>query len=175
MSRAVALENHPRRETILLAVRERDPGWAAGDANPHVDAALGTVLGFIHSSDDVRQGVSPRGVSMIAERKRLAALPGVLSVSGASTVPFDNRPAANYIELQGDAALGARAPKRNANRRFVLPNFFAMLRIPLLAGRSFDASDRGDATPVMIVSESLARREWPTESAIGKQVNVWGR
>lgn len=106
---------------------------------------------------------------------RLATLPGVLDVSGASTVPFDNRPATNYIELPGDAALGPRAPKRSANRRFVLANFFSMLRIPLLAGRSFDAADRADATPVMIVSESLARREWPTESAIGEHVNVWGR
>jgi predicted permease len=105
---------------------------------------------------------------------RLAALPGVLGVSGASTIPFDNRPATNYIELPGDQALGPRAPKRNANRRIVLPNFFSMLRIPLLAGRSFTAADRGDATPVMIVSEALARREWPSETALGKQVNAWG-
>lgn len=106
---------------------------------------------------------------------RLAALHGILAVSGASTVPFDHRTATTTLELPGDAALGARAPKREANRRFVLPNLFSTLAIPLLAGRSFDANDRDGSAPVMIVSEALARHEWPTESAIGKQVKFRDR
>jgi predicted permease len=106
---------------------------------------------------------------------RLAALPGVVDVSGASTIPFENRPAMTSVELPDDQALGARAPKRDANRRIVLPNFFSVLGIPLIAGRSFTSMDRIGAAPVVIVSEALARREWPTESALGKQVKWGGR
>lgn len=73
MSRGAALTTHPRRETILLAVNEHDAGWAVEDANPHVDPALGTVLDFIHAADEVRQGVWPRSVSMLAERDSWAA------------------------------------------------------------------------------------------------------
>jgi len=73
MAECAALRAHPRRETILLAVREHDAGWAVEDANPHVDPALGTVLDFVHAGDEVRQGVWPRAVSMLAERDAWAA------------------------------------------------------------------------------------------------------
>jgi len=48
--------------------------------------------------------------------------------------------------------------------------FLATMRIPLLAGRNFDTSDRPDASPVAIINESLAHRLWPQETAIGKRV-----
>lgn len=89
MARCSALESHARRETILLAVREHDAGWAAEDAEPHVDPALGTVLDFVHASDEVRQGVWPRAVSMLAERDTWAA---ALVAQHALTV---------YARLQG--------------------------------------------------------------------------
>src|SRR4051794_30612118 len=73
MSKCVALNNHPRRETILLAVTEHDAGWSIEDANPHVDPSLGTVLDFVHAASEVRQGVWPRTVAMLAERDAWAA------------------------------------------------------------------------------------------------------
>jgi hypothetical protein len=38
----------------------------------------------------------------------------------------------------------------------------------VIAGRAFDVSDRGSSTPVAIISEAAARRDFPNESAIGK-------
>lgn len=73
MSRAAALADHPRRDTILLAVTEHDAGWAVEDRNPHVDPELGTVLDFVHAASDVRQAVWPRGVASLAERDAWAA------------------------------------------------------------------------------------------------------
>ena len=109
---------------------------------------------------------------MEAILSRLAAVPGVIGASGASALPFDGATMTSTIELPGDSALGSSAPKREANRRSVLPNTFAILGIPLLAGRAFTATDRAGAPLVIIVSEALARREWPTESALGKQVKL---
>ena len=140
-----------------------------GFQSDHI-AVVGTAYPF--TSFRTAEARQARVTAILA---RIAALPGVVEVSGASTVPFDHRTATSSLELPGDEAAGARAPRREANRRFVLPNLFSTLRIPLLAGRSFDAADRGDAMPVMIVSDALARREWPAESAIGKQVKFGRR
>jgi len=50
------------------------------------------------------------------------------------------------------------------------PGFFDTLRMPLLRGRDFDEKDREGAPPVAIVNETLARRLWPDQDAIGKQL-----
>jgi len=50
--------------------------------------------------------------------------------------------------------------------------YFATLRIPLVAGRDFAEGDTADAAPVVILGETLARRFWPEESAIGKLLRL---
>jgi len=55
----------------------------------------------------------------------------------------------------------------------VAPGYFATLRIPIVAGRDFTASDRADTQPVAIVSEAAARRLSPGEpafDAIGQEI-----
>ena len=51
-------------------------------------------------------------------------------------------------------------------------NYFATLRIPILAGRDFAPADTTGAPSVAIVSETLAQRIWPGQPAIGKTVTV---
>ena len=58
----------------------------------------------------------------------------------------------------------------SADWNIVEPGYFAMLRIPLLAGRDFNAADRNGTQPVAIIGESAARRFWPGQNAIGKYV-----
>ena len=50
--------------------------------------------------------------------------------------------------------------------------YFATLRIRLTQGRDFAAGDTAGASPVVIVSEAIARRFWPGQSAIGKSVRL---
>jgi predicted permease len=52
------------------------------------------------------------------------------------------------------------------------PGYFATLRIPLREGRDFAAADTVGSVPVLIVSDTLARRIWPGESAIGKTLRL---
>jgi putative ABC transport system permease protein len=52
----------------------------------------------------------------------------------------------------------------------VTPSYFPTLEVPLLAGRLFSAQDRDGTEPVAIVDDSLARRYWPGQSALGKKV-----
>lgn len=71
---ADGLPQSPRRQEILLAVREHDNGWRDVDAAPIVDAASGRLLDFINAPDAVRQAVWPRGTGHLAATPYAAAL-----------------------------------------------------------------------------------------------------
>jgi predicted permease len=57
----------------------------------------------------------------------------------------------------------------SADWRIVTPGYFATMGIAL-RGRDFSDADPPDAGPFIIVSESLARRHWPNDDAIGKRI-----
>jgi hypothetical protein len=50
--------------------------------------------------------------------------------------------------------------------------YFHVYDVPLRQGREFTAADRLGTEPVAVVSETLARRLWPTGSAVGRQIRV---
>ncbi|HEV2388856.1 MAG TPA: ABC transporter permease [Candidatus Acidoferrales bacterium] len=73
---------------------------------------------------------------------------------------------------------GAPAPKPgqfpNSDYHMVSPGYFAAMGPPLLRGRLFtDADGPGDPL-VVIVSRGFARRFWPGQNPIGKQINLGG-
>jgi hypothetical protein len=57
-----------------------------------------------------------------------------------------------------------------ARFRTVSPGFFAALGVPIVAGRDFNDSDHHDAEPVVIVSESLAKRMFPNQDALNRRL-----
>ena len=52
----------------------------------------------------------------------------------------------------------------------VTPEYFAVARLPILAGRPFDDRDTAEAPPVVIINETLAERLWPAEDAVGRRI-----
>jgi putative ABC transport system permease protein len=54
----------------------------------------------------------------------------------------------------------------------VSPGYFAALGIRMLAGRDFTPADRAGAPGVVVVSETVARRIWPNESAVGRRISM---
>jgi hypothetical protein len=54
----------------------------------------------------------------------------------------------------------------------VSDDYFRTLRIPLRQGRTFNAQDRPGASPTIVISESMARRFWPTGNAVGARVRL---
>lgn len=54
----------------------------------------------------------------------------------------------------------------------VSPGYFSTLQIPIVRGREFSAGDDGQATRVVVVSQSLARALWPGQEAVGRHVTV---
>jgi len=59
--------------------------------------------------------------------------------------------------------------------REVSPGYFRTLGIPLVAGREFVAHDDTGAPPVVVVSESFARKYWNGEDPIGRRIKMGGR
>ena len=57
-----------------------------------------------------------------------------------------------------------------AQTRYISPDYFRAIGIPLRQGRFFSDQDRDNSVPVVIISEAMARRFWPGENPIGKRL-----
>jgi putative ABC transport system permease protein len=103
---------------------------------------------------------------------KLSALPGVMAVAGATTVPTSplgpagDRP----VWPQGSTPdISTRAP---ATVRVITPGYLTAMGLRLVDGRPIDDRDSPQAPRVLMISETLARRMWPGERAVGKQLVV---
>jgi len=100
--------------------------------------------------------------------RRVEALPGVQRVAVSNFVPWRDAgimgPGFRFTAEGYDKVAGEEDP--HGRLRIVSPGFFAVLGVPLLAGRDFDADDRADHEAVVIVSESVARRLFPNGNAL---------
>jgi predicted permease len=102
---------------------------------------------------------------------RLGELPGVEGVAFGSFAPWrdaGNWPQVRFTVEGFQPADGEENPY--ARPRFVGPDFFAVLGVPLVAGREFTSADRRDGEPVSIVSQNLARRMFPNGDALNRQL-----
>jgi putative ABC transport system permease protein len=101
----------------------------------------------------------------------LAAMPGVRDVAVGNILPAIDSNWSRAIEVDGQpVADRSKAPR--VDYRTVSPTYFAVLRMPLLAGRAFTPADQTTSEPVAIVSESMARKFWPTATPIGQRIRV---
>ena len=57
-----------------------------------------------------------------------------------------------------------------AQTRYISPDYFRAIGIPLRQGRFFTEQDRDNSVPVIIISEAMARRFWPGENPIGRRL-----
>jgi putative ABC transport system permease protein len=106
--------------------------------------------------------------------RKIAELPGVERVAVGTIVPW--RDAGTFgpgfqFSVEGYAKANGEEDPR-ARFRTVSPGFFAALGVPILAGRDFTEADRRDAEPVVIVSQSVAKRMFPTQDALNRKL-MW--
>jgi len=99
----------------------------------------------------------------------LIGLPGVRSVNWSNFAPLDKEFSAVSVDVQ-DYPKAPGAPAFVFWQTAATPGYFQALGIPLRAGRFFTDADRIGAVPVAIISESAAKRFWPTESAVDKRI-----
>jgi putative ABC transport system permease protein len=102
--------------------------------------------------------------------RQIDALPGVTRTAFGLVAPW--RDAENFgpgLQYSGDGHVHTNEDPR-AMWRTISPGFFAALGVPMLQGRDFNDLDDKNHEPVAIVSQTLAQRMWPGESAVGHHV-----
>ena len=135
----------------------------AGTIDRGFDAANVEAVSLDLSRYSTEQGVE--FARTLAERVR--ALPDVRVASIAERVP-DGSVTVNGRVLVLGAASGEPSAALPAAWEAIGGEFFATLRIALVAGREFDERDAPTSQAVAIVAADTARRLWPGENAIGK-------
>jgi putative ABC transport system permease protein len=102
----------------------------------------------------------------------VANLPGVVGATAGTIPPGDlHGLSGNSIRIEGPPVLtsGSRPVARQPS---VSVSYFRVMGIPILRGRGLLDTDTGRADPVVLVSETLARRYFPGEDPIGRRISV---
>jgi predicted permease len=105
--------------------------------------------------------------------ERAQATPGVTYAAIGDSLPPDRQYDYDTFVIQGQQ-LSPGEINPAVTCPIVSPDYFRALGIPLIRGRFFTEHDSGDAPPVVIISESMARRYFPGENPIGRRLKASG-
>ena len=104
-----------------------------------------------------------------------ALLEQLTRIRGASAVGAVAFRPMSDVGIMGDFMVDGPTPLPHGytvDKPTVSPGYFAALGIRLLAGRDFTPADRGGAPGVVVVSQTVARRLWPNQRAVGKRISM---
>lgn len=153
----------------LWKVQSINPGFRAENV-----LTLKTILSRTkYATNPIRQQFYRRVMDEVR------ALPGVERVSYVSFTPFTMRGGMwEVLTTKPDPTNlgGFEAPPdlKRAALRYVTPDYFATIGIPIVQGRDISSSDTADTTPVAVVSESFGREHFPGLNLLGRQFGFAG-
>jgi putative ABC transport system permease protein len=98
---------------------------------------------------------------------QLESMPGIQAMTASRVKPITAGGWGSSYEVQ-------ELPAQHRSDQFntVMPNYFDVMGIDMAEGRKFSANDSEAAPPVAILSQTMARKLWPKESAVGKHIKV---
>jgi putative ABC transport system permease protein len=117
---------------------------------------------------------TPREVGKFYQQlfERLPSVPEAESVAMISFLPqrqFDG--AGSVIQIKGTPP-PEPGKESIADPRFISPNFFETMRIPMRSGRALTLQDDMDHPLVAVINESMARKYFPDRDPIGQQMQM---
>ncbi|MGH9865551.1 MAG: FtsX-like permease family protein, partial [Candidatus Acidiferrales bacterium] len=102
---------------------------------------------------------------------RLHAQPGLRDSALAAPLPMDRQGEATFaFSIVGNPPLPP-GKSTTADYATVSPEYFRVMRIPLLRGRFFSEQDSPSNPKVALISETLARRYFPNQDPLGRHLN----
>jgi putative ABC transport system permease protein len=159
----------------LLAVLSIDPGFRTeGMLAMDVDPGAGAM-----AEEDQAAAAARKSQLVSRLLERLAPVPGVEQVAASSALPLDGglpdgmfllvHPGENPKSMEDYQEL-AKQPERRGTADFCLvtPGYFPALGIRIKSGRDFDTRDGLDAPHAAVISETLARTQWPGQDPLGR-------
>jgi putative ABC transport system permease protein len=147
----------------FLSLLKTDPGF-----NPDNVITMNLVLPVAKYKDEPQRAAFFQDLV-----QRVKANPGVESAALVSHLPLGGSNASDSYLVEG---MPEPAPGQEYDGRYrvATPDYFRTMGISLVRGRSFTDQDKAGTTPVVVVNETLARKHWPGEDAIGKRIRFYG-
>jgi len=138
--------------------------------NPGFDAR--NVITAQLSLQDARYATS-QSVNQLFDQSlaRMRELPGVDSAAIALSLPYERAVNTGFQRLDG---WHVDTESQLTNLFYVTPEYFRVLRIPLLRGRVFTAADSSTAAPAVVVSEAFVKMYLPGDDALGRHLDLGG-
>jgi putative ABC transport system permease protein len=144
----------------FLEFQHVDPGF-----DPHNLLTLQVVGAGIN-----RNTPEERAVLMGQIEQRLRAIPGVQSVTASFPFPLTG----NFSPIRWGTEEALKDPSRFQATEFqvVLPGYFETMRTPVLEGRTFTDEDNLPGRNRVVIDDTLAKKAFPGESAVGKRILI---
>jgi putative ABC transport system permease protein len=95
----------------------------------------------------------------------MRAVPGVTGAAAGSSVLLDRLPNSASFTIEGRP----ETIQRPLTFDIITPDFFRVLQVPLLRGRSFTDRDRAGGPRVAVINETAANTHWPRQDPLGKR------
>ncbi|HEV3482420.1 MAG TPA: ABC transporter permease [Candidatus Acidoferrales bacterium] len=139
----------------IYRMRASDPGFA-------VENRL-SVLTYVSAPE-----FTPvTGLAFYSETlDRIRSLPGVRSAALTRFLPL------MIAGQETECISGQAGAPLTVTLGVISPGFLGTMRIPLIAGRDFAPTDGPTSPPVVLVSQSLAKRFWPGSNPVGQELRV---
>ncbi|MFZ0883926.1 MAG: ABC transporter permease [Candidatus Acidiferrales bacterium] len=149
----------------LHALLHQDPGFDAG----HLLTFSVNLPDNSYPSDKEYPNDSP--AARIFEHQfsdKLGNLPGVQGVAVTSALPIGGSGGTIRFVVEGRPTRAGEDDE--CDILTVTPGYFSTLKVPLVSGRLFAATDRLDAPGVLLVNRAFANRYFPNDDPIGKRI-----
>ena len=106
--------------------------------------------------------------------RRVRGIGEISEVAAVNAIPMGTQLPALVVDLEGHPRRQTETMAPTPWAGAVTPEYFRIMHIPLLAGRTFSDADGIKAPGVVVVSAATARLFWPGENAVGKHIKpVW--
>jgi putative ABC transport system permease protein len=101
---------------------------------------------------------------------QVRAIPGVESAGFGTSLPFSGSRGNSTFSIDDRPTPQVNGP--SADRHQIAPGYFAVMGIPLRAGRDFTDADDIAHPGVVVINEAAAKRFWPNENPLGKRITI---
>ncbi len=150
---------------LLIRTFEHLRGLAPGFDAHHVITAQLSLQDARYATSEAVNGLFDKSLDRIRE------LPGVESAAVALSLPYEQALNVGFQRVDGPHI---DADSQITNMFYVTPEYFRVLRVPLLRGRVFTAADGRTTAPVLVVSQSFVKMYLRDGEALGRHLDLGG-